>query len=592
MSHEPLVKLRTGARPAASWAQSGVCRAPENPVAPRLRVALVNPPDPSSSDAWARWIPPLGLGYVASVARLHGFHVDVFDYARDLSLDDRLLDRSGLFEDYQVYGLSTYSEIWHSAVNMFRRIRARAGKALIVLGGYHASTVSEEILRDYPEVDVIVCNEGEEAFAELLESCATGRGFTDIAGIVCRGPSGEIVHQRPRTNILDLDRLPYPVTELRHRSQQTWNLTLVSERRNKKTISMVSSRGCPKRCTFCSIIVLSPDYRYRSVESLMEEVRYRHEREPFSHIVFQDANFLVRVPRTVEFAQALYAYNPEITWSGTATADQVAQHAEVLFEIGRLNCAYLEIGIESGNRNSLSRFNKKTTVEHNERALALLAAAGIGIGLDFIMFEPEMTLEDLNENLRFLYRNELFGYWPCEHLFQELRLFPRTPLRTKYARMLQIEFPPHDVPVTPFFDRGVETAWRCMQYYMQRYHMPINQLMKDLVDPVNRLLFGPGGGAALPAPIIRLCQRVHGMLVHLRHQPYHFFVRLLDCHDELQAGLAAEVIAARMELRSLHQILKEARELQGELLATVRAEGLEKLASVWLHEERGAEVAP
>lgn len=589
---DELVRLRTPGQLATNWAQAGVCRAPDNPAASRIRAALVNPPDPSSSDAWGRWIPPLGLGYVAAVARLHGFHVDVFDFARDLALDDRLLTRSGLFDPYQVYGLSTYTEIWHSAVDVFRRIRAHCPRALIVLGGYHASTAGVEILRDYPEVDLIVCNEGEEAFSQVLQALAAGHSFASIAGIVRRAADGQIVRHAPRDNILDLNRLPYPVVECRHRPRQTWNLTLAGERRNKKTISIVSSRGCPKRCTFCSIIILSPDYRFRSVESLMGEVRYLHAREPFSHIVFQDANFLVRVERTVEFARALYAYDPKITWSGTATADQVSKHAEVLFAIGRLNCAYLEVGIESGNPSTLRRFNKKTTVEHNERALSLLAAAGIGIGLDFIMFEPEMTLEDLGENLRFLHRNELFGYWPCEHLFQELRLFPRTPLRTKYARMLQVEFPLHTVPVTPFFDPAVETAWRGMQYYMQRYHLVVNQIMKDLVDPVNRLLFDIDQRAALPRPLIQLCQRVHGTMVHLRHLPYHFFVDLLERPADLRAGLAAEELVSRMNLRALHQHIADAQQLHAELLGTAQAAGLEAVASRWRHEPTRGQGVP
>ncbi|NUP14336.1 MAG: radical SAM protein, partial [Polyangiaceae bacterium] len=420
-------------RPAlASIAECGGLPAPKNPKQPRLRAALFNPPDPTSSETRNRWIPPLGLAYVASVARNHAFHVDLFDFSRELRLDVDTLERAGSF-DYRVFGISSYTETWSSTLQLVAAIRARVPDAIIVVGGYHASIVSKEVMRDYPDIDLVARNEGEESFTRALATLAAGhRDFSGIPGLLWRRGSNDVVVNEDATRILDVDRLPQPVLDYRYSPENPWFFTASEQQSNKRTVGVVSSRGCPKRCSFCSIIVMSPDYRLRSVESLMDEIRHRHAQEPFGHVAFMDANFFVKVSRTVAFAEALHAFDPTITWSGTATADQVCRHAEVLRRLGALNCAYLEVGIESGNTNSLQRFNKKTKLSHNEQAIALLREAEIGICFDFIMFEPEMTLADFVENVRFLYRNDFFGYWPCEFLFQELRLFPGTPLRAVY----------------------------------------------------------------------------------------------------------------------------------------------------------------
>lgn len=562
-----------------SLAEIGTPFAPPNPERPQLRVALINPPDPSSSDSWNRWIPPLGLGYLASVARSHGFHVDLFDLSRDFDLGVRDLQKMGLF-DYEVYGLSTYTEIWPSCVSMVRQIRNKQPTSVIVVGGYHATSADAEILIDYPEIDFVIRNEGEEPFTELLNALVKNHQFDNIEGLTWRDSNGKPLCNPPRSNLLNLNLLPYPVRDFVHFPKRHWNLTLAGQRANKDVISLVSSRGCPKRCTFCSIIVLSPSYRIRSADSLMEEIRYLYAKQPFGHIIFQDANFFVKVSRTIQFARELHAFNPSITWSGTATADQVSRHGDVLNEIGQLNCAFLEIGIESGNDATLGRFNKKTRVEHNEEALLLLSRAGIGIGLDFIMFEPDMTINDLKENVRFLFRNELFGYWPCEHLFQELRLFPGTPMREEHRKRLGIEFNPHEMPETPLYDPALKTAWRCMHWYMANYHLRVNQLMREIIEPVNRLLFG-NTAAVVDHELLRLCQRAHASMVHLRHLPYHFLERLTCISEDLLSTCETEEAIANIELGDLDARISEAECIRDELISTVWGTDLHHVLNSW-----------
>ena len=298
---------------------------------------------------------------------------------------------------------------------------------------------------------------------------------------------------------------------------------------------MSSSRGCPKRCTFCSIIVMAPKFRFRSVESLMDELRACHAEQPFGHISFVDANFFVHVRRTLEFSRRLHEWNPEITWAGTATADFVARHAEVLAEIGALNCAQLELGIESGSPSVLRRFNKRTTVEQNLAAIELLAYAGIDLELDFIMFDPETTLDELRENWEFFARADLMGYHPVEHLYNALKLYPGTPARDRYVELFGLK-PQHLMRlVPPFVHRDVARVYAVMEEFSRIYQQRIDAALEALATVLRAAQRDPERDLANPG-------RVAATAVRLRHAPYSFF-------DELLSGVSASTPARRRRPR-------------------------------------------
>ncbi|HEX8772694.1 MAG TPA: radical SAM protein [Pyrinomonadaceae bacterium] len=551
-------KITASAVQAGQLAHVARDTAPDNPApgTELLRAALLNPQDSSSADGF-RVMPPLGLGYLASVARAHGFHVDIFDFAAAERLDEESLIRCGLLE-YEVYGISSYTETFTDAVKLARLLRRRRPDALIVLGGYHASSAAEHVLADVPEIDVLVRREGEEAFTRILQARFAGAPLADIPGTVTRSAAGEIVEGAPASGLLSLDELPLPALDVKFGPEKYYHFTHAGRHEIKETLGIVSSRGCPKRCTFCSIVVLSPKWRARSVESLMNEVRYRYERKPFRHITFQDANFFVYPPRTLEFARRLYAFDPDITWSGTATADTIVQHAGILSEIARLNCAYLEVGIESGNARSLARFNKRTTVDDNCQALRLLREAGIDIGLDFIMFEPEMMFEDLVENVEFLYRNELFGYWPADHLFSDLRLYPDTPVRAAYEMRLGQPFAPHSLPSVPYADEVIQAAAACMHYYQEKAQTVTDQLFKSLSASVNQLLFTDRQALEKNPALVHLCQRAQETIVKLRHLPYTFLCDLLGRAEALRAGRSPQQMIERIDWPEERKIWEEA----------------------------------
>lgn len=537
-----------------------------------MRIALVNPPNTHAGGyEEENAAPPLGLCYIAAVLRQAGHVADLFDFAEASAEDSSLLERVGFF-GYELYGFTAYTKSFLAALALLRMLRRRDSQAVVVFGGPHASPCAEELLQQYPEIDLVIRNEGEIPMVELARALTAHQpvrcdaaDLTGVPNLVFRrqrsgkypGPgastSAEIVFNAAPSSLPALDDLPPPARDFRLEPSRIAR----EHQRHLKPVEVAylsSSRGCPKRCSFCSIVVMSPKYRFRSVPSLMAEIQSLYAQRPFGHVNFLDANFFVHVQRTLQFSRALHEWNSNVTWSGTATADTIVKHAEILVEIGSKNCSFLEVGIESGNAGSLSRFNKWTTVEQNREAIRLLKNAGIGLALDFIMFEPEMTLQDLRQNLSFLHETELFGYSPPECLYNQMRLYPATPARERYIQMFGLKSSHLMALTAPFVDQRVEAVIRLVQEYQRRYQARITQSILELQRKWRR-----GVSSATPLELRAGQQRI-AVIIRLQHDPYRFFTAALEAaeYGRLDPKTRFEDLAEQLGLSRTESLLAEA----------------------------------
>lgn len=515
-----------------------------------LRVALINPPNSSALGYESEnSLPPLGLAYIASTLREKGFWADLFDLGDVVEPSDEFL-RSCDFFDYQLYGFTAYTKTFRAMLDLIACLRRQRPDAVVVIGGPHATPCAEQILRTEPNVDLIIRNEGEVPTAQLASFLAKGTpDIKDVNGLVYRegglayrfqGRSADLT-QAIRTNadqeLVELDRLPLPARDYKIEP----NREVLEERGGKRpvrTAFISSARGCPKRCSFCSIIVMSPKYRTRSVSSLMNEIIELHKQDAFGHIDFLDPNTLADFRRSLEFSRELYAWNPGVTWSGTATADTIAAHESVINEIGSLNCLFLEVGIESGSDSVLRRFNKRTTVAQNLRTLQILERAGIDIELDFIMFDPETTLHEIQENMTFLKLGGFMGAYPMEHLYNTLKVYPGTPAREHYRKMFCFQDDASLPTVMPFVDQKVRMIHNTIKELVTRYHGRLSRVLVGL-DRLHRRI------VANPSSCLReswLPREIAAAIIRLRHAPYTFFEALVQMASsgEIPAGASFE----------------------------------------------------
>lgn len=485
------------------------------------RIALVNPPNTAFTFRDENSTPPLGLAYIAAVLRQTGLAVDMFDLAEKSGRPSkRELAEVGLF-GYDLYGFTSYTKTFTATVHIANLIKGVRPEAFVVIGGPHVSPCAADVLRTATCFDAVIRNEGEFAMLQLAKELRSGNAnLSKVEGLVYRttrgGKDQEIVDNGPPSIIADLDGLPHPARDYKYSPGRR----VYESRRHASPVRvefLCSSRGCPKRCSFCSIVVMSPKYRVRSVKSLFAELEELYEQEPFGHISFLDPNFLVHTRRSLEFAEQLYAWNKDITWSGTATADTIATHESVLKRLGVLNCAFLEVGIESGSPAALRRFNKGTTVEQNLAAVRMLNNAGIGLELDFVMFDPEVTLNDLKANCEFLRQADLLDHFPIDHLHNTLKIYPGTPARSHYIQKFALQDSPAMPVVTFFCNHDAELVYLGMKAFISKYHDRFN----DAVIQGDRCL-------RQSIQQKRNVQDGFSNLIRLRHSPFKLFESLVE----------------------------------------------------------------
>lgn len=483
------------------------------------RVALVNPPHITPlNPEFESGVPPLGLCSIAAYIRTHGFTCDVFDLAEEWPLNVAKLKSSGLFR-YNVFGVTSYTKNFSAAEAVIRELRLHAPDSVIVLGGPHASAVPEQVLSNTSNVNFVIRNEGEESLLKLLlELSKAMPNYGSVPNLVYMGDDGTLTFSSENTKFDDLESYPPPIRDMKFGPSRDV-VTTTRAGIHAKTQYFSSSRGCPKRCNFCSIIVMSPKYRYRSVSSLLSEIKSVRAKHPFQHISFVDANFFAHSRRALDFSEALYDYDPTMTWSGTATTDNVCRQWEGVLRMGDLNCVALEIGIENGSDAVLNRFNKGTTVAENLACIEIVRAANIKLELDYILFDPLSTTKELSENIEFISKASLTAYLPSHFLYSATKLYPGTTARAEYQQRFPLRGDFFGIP--PFQSKITQAIYDAQIYFARRYLSRIEKSIADIEVALEKFLQDRGTS-------FHIMETLSTLIIQLRQAPFSYLNQLVE----------------------------------------------------------------
>ncbi len=329
--------------------------------------------------------PPLGLLYVASHLEAQGFDVVV----HDLTFSS-LKDFHSRLDENQPMVLGLYGTLLTRPTLLQMITMGREAGATIVLGGPEPAPHAEEYLTR--GADVIVSGEGEETLEELLRHLPEHglEGLENIQGLIFKDPSGAIIRTQPRTQIRDLDHQPLPAREkidLRH-YLETWR-----KHHGHSSVSLITSRGCPYTCTWCSHAVFGRTHRRRSPEAVADEVAHIVATYNPDRLWYADDVFTLNRPWVVRYAAELERRNLHIPFECISRADRLNE--EVIDALAAMGCRRLWIGSESGSQRILDGMKRLTEVSDVQVKSAMLKAHGIEVGV-FIMlgFEGE-TERDL-----------------------------------------------------------------------------------------------------------------------------------------------------------------------------------------------------
>ncbi len=369
-----------------------------------MRILLVNPKSKLPIDT--RISPSLGLAYLATVAEQRGDRVRIYDGdVEETSVDVRAL--TAVVRDFapEVVGITANTTQITAAWRDAELVKSQSGVP-VILGGPHPTSLPEESAAK-PFVDVVVRGEGEATWLELLSIFEAKDWRLDsvspVAGITYQAETGEVISTPDRSSIPveKLNEMPFPAWHLFKLDRYT-NLQPTVDQVDGPSLPILTSRGCPYRCTYCSQI--GPRrWRARSVESVVSEWRWLVRDLGAAEIGVLDDSFNIDRQRVLAICQRLVDEGlNQVPWIMINGIRANLADEEVLGAMKRAGCIRAAFGVESGNQQILdSVVDKHLTLDQVRLAFKAAQAVGLETIGFFIIGLPGETEETMEDTIRF-----------------------------------------------------------------------------------------------------------------------------------------------------------------------------------------------
>jgi anaerobic magnesium-protoporphyrin IX monomethyl ester cyclase len=326
---------------------------------------------------------PLGILYLSSHLRSRGFAVEIYDST--FGSKHELLS---FLSESAPGAIGVYANLMtrKNAVEIVAHARECGWK--VIVGGPEPANYPAEYLR--AGAHVVVAGEGELALEALLRSNMEPEHWPSINGIFFVAETGEVVRTAPTTLLRDLDQQPWPDRERIdiHKYLRAWR-----EHHGVGSVSLITARGCPYRCNWCSHSVYGKTHRRRSPHPVVDEVEWILNRYTPDMLWLADDVFTIHHGWLAEYTAEMRQRGLVTPFECITRADRLNERAvEMLAE---LKCFRVWIGSESGSQRILDSMERGVTVEQVRKAVALCKANGIETGM-FLMWGYEgEEIEDI-----------------------------------------------------------------------------------------------------------------------------------------------------------------------------------------------------
>jgi len=382
-------------------------------------ISLINPPFIFPTPREFIFSQCLGLRSLSSFLKMKGCHETYFidalmlgfsnvkryanGYIVGLEIDDII---ANIPADTELIGISApFSQLAPIVHNIIDRAKKRFSDIPIIMGGVYPSTQPNLALTS--KADFIIVGEGESAIRDI----ADGRNPKEIEGVYSRDSINN-EYFPAASKISDLDELPFP----------DYSIPLIDKyftlspraATGRRTASLITSRGCPFSCEFCSIHpIYGKKYRYRSAINVLGEVEYLVKRHSIQSLEIEDDNFTLHKGRTIEILEGIIHLNEENAGLDWRTPNGIRIDTideEVIKLIKKSNCTEITLGLEHGDPKILSKMNKKLDLNKAFNIIKQLVQYGIpAITLFIIVGYPGETQKRFLNSLSYLRKIQKLG---------------------------------------------------------------------------------------------------------------------------------------------------------------------------------------
>jgi len=356
---------------------------------------------------------PVGVGYVHSYLRSRGVPTVLANVS---GMDRGRIREILLAENPDVVGISCFTFNRSASLELARLVKSTLPGARVVLGGPHATHAGASILGAHPEVDVCVSGEGEITLDRLVRTLGEQGEASAIPGLFLRGAAGDVVSTGAAVPIADLDALPFPALYadgygVDPRAQYPY---------------IVTSRGCPAECTFCS----SPEFwgsrvRFRSAANILDELELLKRRFGLLYVSFRDDVFALHRTRVLDLCRGMVERRLGLLWDCQTRVAAIDE--ERLTWMKRAGAMIVQYGIESGSQPVLDRLRKGQTLAQVDAAAATTRRVGLVLSIYLITGVPGEGEDDLAATEAMVRRIR-----PHDGIVTPLAVFPGTSLWEEY----------------------------------------------------------------------------------------------------------------------------------------------------------------
>lgn len=364
-----------------------------------MKVLLIRPPKlnmistnvPNVVDEETGCYPSLGLMYIAAcVERYTDHQIEILDtQAEKMNYEEMKSEIRKRNPD--IVGIQAMTFTLVDVILTAKIVKELDRSIPLILGGPHVNIYPEETISN-SEIDFLVLGEGEYVFPDLINALSQRKDLSKIRGIVYKR-NKEIINTGKREFITNLDAVPFPA----HHLVPYQKYYSVLAKRTPIT-TMMTSRGCPFKCIFCTRPQLGKIFRYRSAENVVDEME-QCARIGIKEIFLYDDTFTIKKQRVIDICNEILRRNLKIMWDIRARVDTVDE--KILKKLKLAGCERIHFGVEAGTQGILNILRKGITLQQAEKAFQWSREVGITTLAYFMIGNPTESRKQILETIKF-----------------------------------------------------------------------------------------------------------------------------------------------------------------------------------------------
>jgi len=356
---------------------------------------------------------PIGLGYITTAMNNAGFDFDLIDIDAN-RYSEEYVEKEIRSKKYDIVCMGCIVTGYKKVKSLSALIKMYHPRCKIIVGNSVATSIVSKLFSK-TDIDIAVMGEGDETIVELLETISESRSLDQVRGIYYREGKGYVKTQiRPLIkNISSIQPINYDIFDVeRYIENSKLGVTdpLPIPRDTVRALPVNTARGCIANCTFCYHVFKGHPYRYRSSDSIVNEIKSLISKYDLNYIQFWDELTFFSKKQALELSQKIIDTNLSFYWDAQCRANLFSDDSDIAImeKMKTAGCIGMQYSLESANESILKDMNKKISVDQFSKQTSLFQKAGIATLTSLVIGYPQETNETIKQTFDCCLENKIY----------------------------------------------------------------------------------------------------------------------------------------------------------------------------------------